>query len=135
MAKKGITPLPSLFTYTADGNEPFIRVPASLWVNPLFKELNYSAKCLYLDMCLYVGKDYNEAFNYPETLAKNRLNMSKQTFLTSRDKLEKNGFIEVLEVNRNLRKANVYKLSKKWRFELQNQNYDYDIKKRLFYKK
>ena len=132
--KKGFKPIPPYLTNAKDGNEPYIRITSSLYLSPLFKKITYSAKCLFIDMCLYVGVNYDESFTYPETLAKRRLNMSRQTFLNSRDLLVENGFIEVIECNRNLRKPNLYKLSMKWRFILQEQGYNYDIRKRSYNK-
>lgn len=130
--KNGITPIPPYFTNTKDGHEPYIRITSSLYLSPLFKKITYSAKCLFIDMCLYVGADFDKPFTYPETQARNRLDMSRQTFLNSRDLLVENGFIEVIECNRNLRKSNLYKLSMKWRFILQEQGYNYDIRKRSY---
>lgn len=89
-------------------------------MSPLFKKITYSARCLFIDMCLYVGADFDKPFTYPETQARNRLDMSRQTFLNSRDLLVENGFIEVIECNRNLRKSNLYKLSIKWRLYYRN---------------
>lgn len=126
------TPLEPHLTFTKDGNEPFVRLTSSLTTSPLYLKLGNAAKVLLIDIYLYVGKDYSSSFTYPESLAKKRIGLAKQTFLNSKKQLIDNGFIEVVEYNRNLRKANVYKISCNWRFKLQEQGYKYDIRKRIY---
>lgn len=128
------TPLEPHLSFTQDGNEPFVRLTSSLTASPLYLKLSFATRSLLLDIYLYVGKDYNSSFTYPEALAKKRVGLSKQTFINAKKQLIDYGFIEVVEYNRNLRKANVYKLSCNWRLELQAQGYKYDIRKRIYYR-
>lgn len=128
------TPIEPHLSFAKDGNEPFVRLTSSLTTSPLFLKLGFAARALLIDIYLYVGKDYNSSFSYPETLAKRRVGLAKQTFLNSKKQLIDNGFIEVVECNRNLRKANVYKVSCGWRFKLQEQGYKYDARKRIYCK-
>ncbi len=41
--------------------------------------------------------------------------MTKPTFFRARDELIQHGFIEIVHNNRNLRKANEYCFSEKWK--------------------
>lgn len=74
------TPLEPHLSFAKDGNETFVRITPSLTTSPLFLKLGFAARALLIDMYLYVGKDYNSSFSYPEALAKRRVRLAKQTF-------------------------------------------------------
>ena len=55
----------------------------------------------------------NRSFKFPH--AKYRSYMSKPTFLKAKKELIDKGFIDVVQNNKNLRKANIYAFSDRWK--------------------
>ena len=41
--------------------------------------------------------------------------MSKPTFFKARDELVEKGFVDVVQNNKNLRRANIYAFSERWK--------------------
>ena len=89
----------------------YISLGASQMRDQQYIELSNSAKVIYTYMLLVAGG--NPTFEFPQKEYKDLMN--KHTFIKARDELINKGFIEIKENNANLRKANVYEFSKKWK--------------------
>ena len=74
-------------------------------------ELSGNAFRLYIYMLLESGG--KQAFEMPQR--KYIKLMTKPTFIKTRDELIKKGFVEVAQNNANLRKANIYRFSDRWK--------------------
>ena len=55
----------------------------------------------------------NKSFKFPH--AKYRSYMTKPTFQKAKQELIDKGFIDVIQNNKNLRKANIYAFSDRWK--------------------
>ena len=75
-----------------------------------FLALSSSAKVVYFYMKIY-AKNENE-FEYPISLALNF--MSNVTFISARNELVKNGFIEIVHNGSANRTKNIYKFVPNW---------------------
>ncbi len=112
MARQKKTPFAPWETRTSDGIEKrYIRLGNSLLYSPAFLQLSANAKQAYIYMKIEsAGKP---EFTMPRS--KQILFTNKDSFLRAREELEKAGFIETIQHNGNLRKANVYRFSARWK--------------------
>lgn len=106
------TPFEKWETKSADGIEKrYFRMGATLMASEPLRTLSPSAfKVLCFMKIESAGK---RSFTYSNV--KYRSFMSKPTFFKAIKELEEHGFIDVIQHNRNLRKANVYAFSERWK--------------------
>jgi hypothetical protein len=96
----------------ADGMEKrYIRMGNTQMCSKMMMDLPASAFRVYCYMKLEAKGCKQFEFPY----AKYRSYMSKHTFLDAKKKLIANGFIDEVQNNRNLRKANIYAFSDRWK--------------------
>lgn len=89
----------------------YIRLSNTQMVSKAMKSLSPSAFRVYVNMRLEsAGK---MEFQFP--FHKYRSYMSRPTFIKAVKELEEKGFIETIEHNANLRKANKYRFSDAWK--------------------
>lgn len=112
MARHKITPFQSWETTKADGVEKrYIRLGATLMASEKMRSLSPSAFKIYCYMKIESGG--KRSFTFPH--AKYCSYMSKPTFIKAKQELIDKGFIEVIQSNKNLRKANIYAFSDRWK--------------------
>lgn len=112
MARKNITPFEAWETKKADGVEMrYFRMGASLMASEAMRSLSGSAFKIYCYM--KIESAGNRSFKFPH--AKYRSYMSKPTFQKAKQELIDKGFIDVVQNNKNLRKANIYAFSDRWK--------------------
>lgn len=112
MSRKKKTPFPAWQTCKVDGiEERYIRLGNSQLLHESMQGLSDKAFRVYVNMLLEsAGK---MEFTFPYSKYKNYV--SKQGFLNIRTELIEKGFIEIVQNNANLRKANIYRFSEKWK--------------------
>lgn len=111
MARTKKTPFPPWQTRTSDGIEKrYIRLGNTLLYAPAFLQLSAKAKETYIYMLIESAGQ--REFTLPHS--KYSQFSKKDSFIRSSKELEKAGFIEV-QHNGNLRKANVYRFSDRWK--------------------
>ncbi len=112
MAKRKITPFSPWETLNADGKEKrYIRIANTQLVSPVMRSLSNSAFRIYTNMRMESGGNISFTFPY----SKYKSYMTRPTFEKVVDELVNTGFIEVVQRNANLRKANVYRFSEGWK--------------------
>lgn len=112
MARGKKTPLKPWETKTADGTENrYIRLGDTLLMSSTVKGLSSSAFRVYVYMCLESGG--HSHFTFPHN--KYKKFMTKPTFFRALDELVSAGFIDVVSHNKNLRIANDYAFSNRWK--------------------
>ena len=106
------TPFEKWETKSADGIEKrYFRMGATLMASEPLRTLSPSAfKVLCFMKIESAGK---RSFTYSNV--KYRSFMSKPTFFKAIKELEEHGFIDVIQHNRNLRRANIYAFSERWK--------------------
>lgn len=111
MAKK-ITAFKPWETMKDNGIEKrYIRLGDSQLVSEAMRALSNSAFRVYVNM--RIESAGNQQFKF--TFSKYKSYMTRPTFKKAVKDLEEKGFIDVVEHNANLRKANKYRFSEKWR--------------------
>lgn len=112
MGRRKKTPFAPWETTKIDGIEQrYFRMGASFMASEIVRGLSSSAFKIYCYMRIEsAGK---KEFRFPH--CKYQSFMSKPTFFKARDELVEKGFIEIAQNNRNLRQANVYRFSEKWK--------------------
>lgn len=107
-----ITPFQPWETRNNDGKEKrYFRLGATLLASQAMLTLSPSA---FKVLCyMKIESAGSRKFTYPH--AKYRVFMSKPTFYKARDELIEHGFIDIVQNNKNLRKANVYMFSDRWK--------------------
>ena len=112
MAKHRITPFEQWETKNDNGVEKrYFRMGATLMASEQMRSLSPSAFKTYCYMRIdSAGK---RAFKFPH--AKYRDYMSKPTFTKVKNELIAKGFIDEVQNNKNLRKANIYSFSDRWK--------------------
>lgn len=112
MARHKIVPFEQWETTKADGVEKrYIRLGATLMASEKMRSLSPSAFKIYCYMRIESGG--NRSFKFPH--AKYCSYMSKPTFIKAKQELIDKGFIDVVQNNQNLRKANIYAFSDRWK--------------------
>ena len=97
------------------GRGQFVRLSKDMLISVAWYNLTAHAKVLYLAVkTKYKGEVYGDKFTYTYKEALEKLRFNNVTFKNAKDCLIKNGFIEVVENNRHLKKKNVYKFSAEW---------------------
>lgn len=110
MSRKKITPFKEWETTKENGVEKrFIRIGSTKLAR--MTELSPSAFKVLVCMCMESAG--NQTFVFPNSKYKDY--MSRNTFLKAKDELVKMGYIEEVENNKNLRRANVYKFTVDWK--------------------
>ena len=106
------TPLKPWETKTADGIEKrYIRLGDTLLMSSAVKGLSSSAFRVYVYMCVESGG--HSHFTFPHSKYKNF--MSKPTFFSALKELVNAGLVDVVSRNKNLRTANDYAFSNRWK--------------------
>ena len=112
MAKHKITPFEQWETTNANGVEKrYFRMGATLMASEQMRSLSPSAFKIYCYM--RIESAGNRSFKFPNV--KYRSFMSKPTFQKAKKALIDKGFVGVVQNNRNLRKANIYAFSDRWK--------------------
>lgn len=112
MARKKITPFEQWETKNDNGVEKrYFRMGATLMASEPMRSLSPSAFKVYCYMRIESGGKRSFTFSH----AKYRAFMSKPTFFKVLKELEEHGFIDVIQHNKNLRKANIYAFSDRWK--------------------
>lgn len=112
MAKHKITPFEPWETKNANGVEKrYFRMGATLMASEQMRSLSSSAFKIYCYMRIESGG--NRSFKFPHV--KYRSYMSKPTFQKAKQELIDKGFIDVVRNNKNLRMANIYAFSERWK--------------------
>lgn len=95
---------------------PHVELYADLLQDPVFSGLSGSAYKTYLGMMKEHGFNVPDdvAFEFPRHKAA-LYGVPKDSLLRAIKELEAKGFIEVVQRNGNLRKANLYRFSKAWK--------------------
>ncbi len=112
MPRRKLTPFQPWETKNNDGTEKrYFRLGASIMASETMRTLSSSAFKVYCYMRIEsAGK---KSFKFPHT--KYRSFMSKPTFYKARNELIEHGFIDIVQNNKNLRKANIYMFSDRWK--------------------
>lgn len=112
MARNKKKPFAPWETKNNDGIEKrYFRMVATIMASKPMRRLSSSAFKIYCYMRIECGGQ--RSFKFPH--AKYRDYMSKPTFFNARDELIRKGFIDVVQNNKNLRQANVYAFSDRWK--------------------
>lgn len=112
MPRKKITPFEAWETKNDNGVEKrYFRMGASLMASEAMRNLSPSAFKVYCYM--RIESAGNRSFKFPH--AKYRSYMSKPTFQKAKQELVNKGFIDVIQNNKNLRQANIYAFSDRWK--------------------
>lgn len=112
MARTKKTPFAPWETRSTDGIEKrYIRMGATIMASEAMRSLSSSAFRVYCYMRLESGG--KKEFRFPHN--KYRAYMSKPTFFKARDELVEKGFIDIVRNNKNLRQANDYAFSERWK--------------------
>ncbi len=112
MPRRKLTPFQPWETKNNDGIEKrYFRLGATIMASETMRTLSPNAFKVYCYMRLEsAGK---RSFTFPHT--KYCSYMSKPTFYKARDELIEHGFIDIVQNNKNLRKANIYMFSDRWK--------------------
>lgn len=112
MPRHKVTPFECWETQSATGIEKrYFRMGATFMASEQTRGLSSSAfKILCYMKIESAGK---KQFKFPH--AKYRSYMSKPTFKKAKDELISKGFIDEVQNNKNLRKANIYAFSDRWK--------------------
>lgn len=112
MARRKKVPLKPWETKKPDGIEArYIRLGDSLLMSSEVKKLPANAFRVYVYMCMEsAGRSH---FTFPHNKYKNF--MTKPTFFSALEQLERAGFVDVVSRNKNLRTANEYAFSNRWK--------------------
>ncbi len=97
----------------ADGGieKRYFRLGATIMASEAMLSLSNSAFRVYCHMRIESGGKQSFSFPY----SKYKIFMSRPTFIAARNELQEKGFIDVVQNNKNLRKANTYCFSEKWK--------------------
>ena len=112
MSRHKITPFAPWESKAENGLEKrYFRMGATLMASEQMRSLSPSAFKIYCYMRIEsAGK---KQFKFPHS--KYRSYMSKPTFKKAKEELIKKGFIDEIQNNKNLRKANIYAFSDRWK--------------------
>jgi hypothetical protein len=117
------TPFPLWQTNKLNGKEErFIRLGNSFLLSKQFNQLSYQAQIVYIHMMLESAGQ--KRFIFPKI--KYIPFIPHHTFLKAKKELIENGFIEIIQNNRNLRKPNQYSFTEKWKSKNNLAVYDRD---------
>lgn len=106
------TPFQSWETKSDNGEEKrYFRLGATIMASEPMRSLSPSAFKIYCFMRIESGG--KRSFTFPH--AKYQAYMSKPTFFKALKELEEHGFVDVIKHNGNLRKANIYAFSERWK--------------------
>jgi len=112
MKRFKVTPFRPWETKTKDGLEKrYFRMGVSQMSTEAMRQLSPTAFKIYCYMKLESGG--NNEFTFPHTKYSSYL--SRPTFIKAVRELESSGFVDVVQRNKNLRTANVYKFSERWK--------------------
>lgn len=112
MGRTKKTPFPTWLTRKPNGiEERYIRIGNSQMISEAALHLEPTAFKIYYYMNLESGG--KQTFKFPH--CKYQAMMTKQTFVRNKKILIEKGFIEEVQNNKNLRIANVYRFSDKWK--------------------
>jgi len=112
MARAKKVPFQSWETKNADGLEKrYFRLGATILASEAMLNLSASAFRVYCYMRIESGGKRN--FSFP--FNKYKRFMSRPTFIRARDELIESGFIDLIQSNKNLRKANIYGFTDRWK--------------------
>lgn len=112
MARKKIVAFESWESKDSNGYERrYFRMGATLMASEPMRSLSPSAFKVYCYMRIESGG--RRSFTFPH--AKYRTFMSKPTFFKALTELQEHGFVDVIQRNGNLRKANIYAFSDRWK--------------------
>lgn len=89
----------------------YFRLGASIMASEAMLSLSSSAFRVYCHMRIESGGKRSFKFPY----SKYKIFMARPTFVKARDELVEKGFIDVIQNNKNLRKANIYAFSERWK--------------------
>lgn len=89
----------------------YYRMGATIMASEAMLSLSNSAFRVYSHMRLESGGKRSFKFPY----SKYKIFMTRPTFVKARDELVQRGFIEIVQNNKNLRQANIYCFSEKWK--------------------
>lgn len=89
----------------------YIRLGATIMASEAMLSLSSSAFRVYCHMRIESGGKRSFKFPY----SKYKIFMTRPTFIKARDELVEKGFIDVVQNNQNLRKANIYCFSERWK--------------------
>ena len=97
----------------ADGGieKRYFRMGATLMASEAMRGLSPSAFKIYCYMKIESGG--KKEFCFPHT--KYQSYMSKPSFFKARDELVEKGFVDVVQNNKNLRRANIYAFIERWK--------------------
>lgn len=110
--KTKIVPFQPWETRNADGSEKrYFRLGAGIMASESMRSLSGNAFKVLCYMKIESAGKRSFTFSY----SKYKSYMTRPTFNKVLKELEIHGFIEVLQHNKNLRKANVYMFSDKWK--------------------
>ena len=112
MARVKKTPF-QLWESKADGGieKRYFRLGATIMASEAMRGLSSSAFKIYCYMRIESGG--KREFRFPH--CKYQSFMSKPTFFKARDELVQKGFVDIVRNNRNLRQANIYAFSDRWK--------------------
>lgn len=112
MARKKIVPFEPWESKDCNGFERrYFRLGISMMSSEAMRTLSPSAFKVYCYMRIESGG--RRSFTFPH--AKYRTFMSKPTFFKALTELQEHGFVDVIQHNKNLRKANIYAFSDRWK--------------------
>ncbi|MEY8413593.1 hypothetical protein AALB51_20455 [Lachnospiraceae bacterium 62-26] len=97
----------------ADGGyeKRYFRLGATIMASEAMLSLSNSAFRVYCHMRITSGGKRSFTFPY----SKYKIFMTRPTFVKARDELVEKGFVDVVQNNKNLRKANIYCFSERWK--------------------
>lgn len=112
MARTKKVPFAPWESKKADGIEQrYFRMGASFMASEPVRGLSGNA---YKILCyMKIASAGKRQFKFP--YSKYKSYMAKSTFFRSRDELIEKGFLEIVQNNKNLRQANIYCFSEKWK--------------------
>lgn len=112
MARTKKVPFQPWESRNVDGAEKrYFRLGATIMASEAMLSLSSSAFRVYCHMRLESGG--KKSFRFP--FNKYKIFMTRPTFVKARDELIEKGFVETVQNNKNLRKANIYCFSEKWK--------------------
>lgn len=112
MPRRKPVPLNAWETVDAKQECHYVRLSKSLLQSEAFKELGYSARCLYVAMTEACAGKRQFRFTRSDYLA---YGIDKMTFFRARDELVQAGFLKVVSSGKTTRKPNVYEWSLDWK--------------------
>lgn len=112
MGRHKITPFEQWETTNANGVEKrYFRMGATLMASEQMRSLSPSAFKIYCYM--RIESAGNRSFKFPHS--KYCSYMTQPTFGKAKEELIAKGFIDEIQNNKNLRKANIYAFSDRWK--------------------